>query len=287
MVLMLASCAGKNQKACYEITLTVNGQSESLYLYADENQVDAEVAQIKSRYAMMGIPEDKMSLDIRKTDKSESDCQAPIKPEPQIKRTVKPTAMFSMQVTGVNPEGYSQSGEGVQQICNMFAVNGQIIYKDGKTSTPLMKISSLSTKLQMSYSHGAGTDDVHDNTYVGGRIVCMSNGGYEGENNDHLTEAEKAELAQWMDIYLDGTPDGPFQLKKTCTWTFRLGRDSSYTYVDEIVETYANGQAFKDAILNCDKNNPIFQSLYYYDAEKDEFILQDRKTWNFDVVWYL
>jgi len=79
---------------------------------------------------------------------------------------------------------------------------------------------------------------------------------------------------------LTGTPDGPFTIKKKCTWNFRLGRDSSYTYVDEIVETYANSAKLKEALLACDADNPLFQSLYYYDAERDEFILQDRKTWN-------
>ncbi len=95
-----------------------------------------------------------------------------------------------------------------------------------------------------------------------------------------MTDEEKNLIGQTMDNYFTGTPDGPFKIKKSCTWTFRLGRDSTYTYVDEVVDTYSNYAQLKAALLSCDADNPIFQSLYYYDAKKDEFILKDRKSWN-------
>ena len=118
---------------------------------------------------------------------------------------------------------------------------------------------------------------VHDNSYVGARIICLTP---SDKTVDHLTESEKANIRGWLEVYAQGSPDGPFTLKKTCTWKFRLGRDSTYTYVDEIVETYQNAQECIDGILNHDASNPIFQSLYYYDAQKDEFILKDRTSWN-------
>ena len=76
------------------------------------------------------------------------------------------------------------------------------------------------------------------------------------------------------------TPDGPFQLKKTCQWSFRNGRGSTFSVTDEVIDTYKNSEEFVETIISHTADNPFFQSLYYYDAEKDEFILQDRKSWN-------
>ena len=96
LVLFLASCKN-NQKACYEITLTANGQSETMYVYADETQADAQATALENRYAAMGYSKDKLSVQVKKLDKSESDCQASSdeeETEKEIKRTVKPTASF-------------------------------------------------------------------------------------------------------------------------------------------------------------------------------------------------
>lgn len=197
----------------------------------------------------------------------------------EIKRTVKPTASFSMKVTGINPDGYPQ-WSGAEQICRMFSATCCKVNVGGHSSSSLMLLSPLSTTFQGYYDDVAMLEYVKDNSYVGARIICIDSDSYDNKLNESLTEEEKAKLMPYFNNYFTGTPDGPFQLKKTCTWHFRLGRDSSYTYVDEVIETYANSNDFKNALLSHTSDNPIFQSLYYYDAKKDEFILQDRKSWN-------
>ena len=281
--LMLVSCGGGNKKACYQIILTVNEQSESLYVYADENEADVAAKQLKESYILRGFPEDKLSVRIQKLSKAESDCKAEERPQSQteIKRTVKPTATFEMTVTGVNPSGYTTQYSGAEQVCRSFSASCCAVEEgNGHSSTPLMVLRGLSSGFSHKYNDITWNEYVLDNSYVGGRIICLEANNYDGTINERLTEDEKKFLAPYIESYFDGTPDGPFQLKKTCTWNFRLGRDSSYTYVDEVVETFANAKAFEEAILNYSSENPIFQSLFFYDAKKDEFILQDRKSWN-------
>ncbi|MCR5050646.1 MAG: hypothetical protein K6A36_06130 [Paludibacteraceae bacterium] len=283
LVFMLASCGGSSQKACYEIILTVNEQSESIYVYADENEADAAANQMKENYILRGFPEDKLSLRIQKHKKAESDCKAEEKteekPEPEIKRTVKPTATFEMKVTGINPSGYPQY-RGAELVCDLPASCRIVEAGNGHSSTPLMILRRLSGGFSYKYDDITWKEYVLDNSYVGGRIICLDANSNSSTISERLTEDDKELLASFIESYFDGTPDGPFQLKKTCTWNFRLGRDSSYTYVDEVVETFANAKAFEEAILNYSSENPIFQSLFFYDAKKDEFILQDRKSWN-------
>lgn len=215
-------------------------------------------------------------------------CQGPVINDPEdpttppttteIKRTVKPTAFFSMKITGINPEGYTEYS-GVEQICRgEWATCRQVKVGGHSSSSPMLL--RLSDSFQGRYNDVAMKEYVMDNSYVGGRIICLDVNAYDDKLNESLTEEEKAKMIHFLDSYLSGTPDGPFKLKKTCTWQFRLGRDSSYTYVDEVIETYANSSDFKEAILSHNSDNPIFQSLFYYDAKKDEFILQDRKSWN-------
>ena len=276
LVLLLASC-GNNQKACYEITLTANGQSESLYIYTYENDADAQVDAMMERYAKMGFPKDKLSVQVKKLDKSESDCQAEDVPEPEIKRTVKPTASFEMKVEGINPDGYSDTYGGAKGLGG-FSVTCRYVEQGGHSSSPLMSIMHMNDGLSYQYNDVSFGEYVKDNSYVGGRIICFNP--YYDKNVEYLTDEEKNLKGQTMDNYFTGTPDGPFKIKKSCTWTFRLGRDSTYTYVDEVVDTYSNYAQLKAALLSCDADNPIFQSLYYYDAKKDEFILKDRKSWD-------
>ena len=279
LVLFLASCQN-NQKACYEITLTANGQSETMYIYADENGADAQATALENRYAAMGYSKDKLSVQVKKLDKSESDCQASSdeeETEKEIKRTVKPTASFEMKVVGINPDGYSDTYGGARGLGG-FSVTCRYVAQGGHTSSPLMEIMYLSNGLSHQYNDVTFGEYVKDNSYVGGRIICFNP--YYDKNVEYLTDEEKTRIGQTMDNYFTGTPDGPFKIKKSCTWTFRLGRDSTYTYVDEVVDTYSNYAQLKAALLSCDADNPIFQSLYYYDAKKDEFILKDRKTWN-------
>ena len=263
LVLLLASCKN-NQKACYEITLTANGQSEIMYVYADET---------------MGYDKNKLSVQVKKLDKSESDCQAAeeVVPEPEIKRTVKPTASFEMKVEGINPDGYSDKYGGAKGLGG-FSVTCRYVAQGGHSSSPLMSIMHMNNGLSYQYNDVAFGEYVKDNSYVGGRIICFNP--YYDKNVEYLTPDEQNFIGQTMDNYFTGTPDGPFKIKKSCTWTFRLGRDSTYTYVDEVVDTYSNYAQLKTALLSCDADNPIFQSLYYYDAKKDEFILKDRKSWD-------
>lgn len=282
IALVFASCA--KQKSCYEITLTVQGQSETMYVYAEESEADAQATEMMNRFLALGLPKDAMKVDIRKLDKSESDCTkesvTPLEPDPEIKRTVKPAASFEMQIVGINPDGFSPEYNGIRGICNHFPASFTRVLEDGHSSHELYQLRILSDKVSMDYgmSPDAWRDEfVHDNSYVGARIICLTP---SDKTVDHLTESEKTNIREWLEVYAQGSPDGPFTLKKTCTWKFRIGRDSTYTHVDEIVETYQNTQECIDAILNHDASNPIFQSLYYYDAQKDEFILQDRTSWN-------
>ena len=279
LVLLLASCKN-NQKACYEITLTANGQSEVMYIYADENGADAQATALENRYAAMGYSKDKLSVQVKKLDKSESDCQASTdkeETEQEIKRTVKPTASFEMKVEGINPDGYSDTYGGAKGLGG-FSVTCRYVAQGGHSSSPLMSIMYMDNGLSYQYNDVTFGEYVKDNSYVGGRIICFNP--YYDKNVEYLTDEEKNLIGHTMDNYFTGTPDGPFKIKKSCTWTFRLGRDSTYTYVDEVVDTYSNYAQLKAALLSCDAENPIFQSLYYYDAKKDEFILKDRKTWN-------
>ena len=278
LVLLLASCKN-NQKACYEITLTVNGQSETMYVYVDENEADAQATELMNCYTAMGYDKNKLSVQVKKLDKSESDCQAAeeVVPEPEIKRTVKPTASFEMKVEGINPDGYSDTYGGAKGLGN-FSVTCRYVAQGGHSSSQLMSIMHMNDGLSYQYNDVAFGEYVKDNSYVGGRIICFNP--YYDKNVEYLTDEEKTRVGQTMDNYFTGTPDGPFKIKKSCTWTFRLGRDSTYTYVDEVVDTYSNYAQLKAALLSCDADNPIFQSLYYYDAKKDEFILKDRKSWD-------
>lgn len=280
--LLFASCA--KQKSCYEITLTVQGQSETMYVYAEESEADAQATEMMNRFLALGLPKDAMKVDIRKLDKSESDCTkesvTPSEQNPEIKRTVKPAASFEIQIEGINPDGFSPEYNGIRGICGHFPASFTRVLEDGHSSHELYQLRILSDKVSMDYGMApdAWRDEfVHDNSYVGARIICLTP---SDKTVDHLTESEKTNIRGWLEVYAQGSPDGPFTLKKTCTWKFRLGRDSTYTYVDEIVETYQNAQECIDGILNHDASNPIFQSLYYYDAQKDEFILQDRTSWN-------
>lgn len=272
LVLLLASCGGNSKKACYEISVSANGQSESMYVYTDETGADVQASEMKNRFVASGKDKDAISVNIRKLDKSESDCR-PV----EIKRTVKPTASFMMTIEGVNPDGYTPWYSGVMGICNGFDVSCRYVNTGGHTSSSLMS-TRISTGLSYEYTDVTFREYVQDNSYVGGRMICLNP--YITKSIEYLTADEKISIGQTMDNFLTGTPDGPFTIKKKCIWNFRLGRDSSYTYVDEIIETYANSVKLKEALLACDANNPLFQSLYYYDAERDEFILQDRKTWN-------
>ena len=269
--LLFASCA--KQKSCYEITLTVQGQSETMYVYAEESEADAQATEMMNRFLALGLPKDAMKVDIRKLDKSESDCTkesiTPSEQNPEIKRTVKPTASYEMRVQGINPEGYTD--DGVTYLCSFFDYSCCFVENDGHTASPLYAQHGMNMIVGWNLS-------VSDNSYVGGRIICLNPS--QTEIMDHLTPEMKEQMQSGLGYLFEGTPDGPFTLKKTCTWKFRLGRDSTYTYVDEIVETYQNAQECIDGILNHDASNPIFQSLYYYDAQKDEFILKDRTSWN-------
>ena len=135
LVLLLASCKN-NQKACYEITLTANGQSEIMYVYADENGADAQATELKNRYAAMGYDKNKLSVQVKKLDKSESDCQASTdeeETEQEIKRTVKPTASFEMKVVGINPDGYSDMYGGARGLGG-FSVTCRYVAQGGHTS---------------------------------------------------------------------------------------------------------------------------------------------------------
>ena len=246
LVLFLASCKN-NQKACYEITLTANGQSETMYVYADETQADAQATELENRYAAMGYSKDKLSVQVKKLDKSESDCQASTdekETEQEIKRTVKPTASFEMKVVGINPDGYSDTYGGARGLGG-FSVTCRYVAQGGHTSSSLMEIMYLSNGLSHQYNDVTFGEYVKDNSYVGGRIICFNP--YYDKNVEYLTDEEKTRIGQTMDNYVD---------------------------------TYSNYAQLKAALLSCDANNPIFQSLYYYDAKKDEFILKDRKTWN-------
>ena len=48
----------------------------------------------------------------------------------------------------------------------------------------------------------------------------------------------------------------------------------------EAIDTYKNADEFIETVISHTKDNPFFQSLFYYDAGKDEFVLQDRTSWN-------
>ncbi len=248
-----------------------------MYVYADENGADAQATELKNRYAAMGYDKNKLSVQVKKLDKSESDCQAEEIPEKEIVRTVKPTASFEMKVEGINPDGYSDTYGGAKGLGG-FSVTCRYVAQGGHSSSPLMSIMYMNNGLSYQYNDVTFGEYVKDNSYVGGRIICFNP--YYDKNVEYLTDEGKNLIGQTMDNYFTGTPDGPFKIKKSCTWTFRLGRDSTYTYVDEVVDTYSNYAQLKAALLSCDADNPIFQSLYYYDAKKDEFILKDRKSWD-------
>ena len=166
MVLLLASCKN-NQKACYEITLTANGQSEIMYVYADENGADAQATELKNRYAAMGYDKNKLSVQVKKLDKSESDCQAAeeVVPEPEIKRTVKPTASFEMKVEGINPDGYSDTYGGAKGLGG-FSVTCRYVAQGGHSSSPLMEIMYLSNGLSYQYNDITFGEYVKDNSHL-------------------------------------------------------------------------------------------------------------------------
>ncbi len=175
LMLFLASCQN-GQKACYEITLTANGQSETMYVYADENGADAQATELKNRYAAMGYDKNKLSVQVKKLDKSESDCQASAAeeeiPEQEIKRTVKPTASFEMKVIGINPDGYSDTYGGAKGLGG-FSVTCRYVAQGGHSSSPLMSIMYMNNGLSYQYNDVTFGEYVKDNSYVGGRIICF------------------------------------------------------------------------------------------------------------------
>lgn len=196
-------------------------------------------------------------------------------PEQPIKRIVKPTASFEMEVVGVNPEGYPPYS-GASAVLTNFDYVVRCVNERGNDWGPLMQ--SRGAKIWGNWDDVEWGEYVHDNSYVGGRITCMhATIDYSDPLSETPTEAQWDHTMSYVDSYFDGTPDGPFQLKMTCTWIFRLGRDSTYTYVDENVETYKDHLELEAALRANNVDNPLAQSLFYYDAEKDEFILQDRK----------
>lgn len=209
-------------------------------------------------------------------------------PEKPIVRTVKPTASFKMTVTGINPDKYVDY-MGVKYIMNSYDASCKTVSGNGHSWGTLMQTKPKDGVWE-NYDKPALMEYVHDNSYVGGRITCLVNSTYTTENptteqiESMRTSIENAfyEFVEKDFWTLEGDyeliePDGPFQIKITGTWKFRLGRDSTYTYIDEEVKTYKNHKELVDALLSCNENNPLAQTLFYYDAKKDEFILQDRK----------
>ena len=293
IAIAFASCSGNGKagKACYEIEVQFSTLSYTEMFYGDENELQAEIALLREKYKAMYFSDEEIKIYSAKLDKSKEECTAT---QPQeIVRTVKPTASFKMTVSGINPQGYTGGGGDGANCLGNFKFSCRYVAEGGHTSTSMMEMR-LSSGLSHSYSDDSwGSNNyVHDNSYVGGRIISMSC--YNATENP--TVADKDFIRDYVhnyfvgysydwqtdqDTYYDYTPDGPFQLKKTCQWSFRNGRDSTFTVVDEVIDTYKNTDEFIEAVISHTKDNPFFQSLYYYDAGKDEFILQNRTSWNF------
>lgn len=206
-----------------------------------------------------------------------NDKNSPENPEEEpIKRIVKPTASFKMEVVGINPDGYQPSYSGARTVLTNFDYVIRCVSKTGHSWGQLML--SRGAKNSGSWDDVDFGEYVRDNSYVGGRITCMhATIDYSDPITETPSEAQWDHTMSYVDTYFDGTPDGPFQLKMTCTWTFRLGRDSTYNYIDESVKTYQNHLEVEAALRANNVDNPLAQSLFYYDAKKDEFILQDSK----------
>lgn len=292
IAIIFISCKGDGNtgKACYEIEVQFSTLSTTEMFYGDENELQTEIATLRDRYKAMGFDDESIKIYSTKQNKSKEDCTSQSQ---EIVRTVKPTARFKMTVTGINPEGYSGGATSGAGGMGGFAFSCRYVQEGGHSSSPMMEIRYLSDGLQHSYTDDSwGSNNyVHDNSYVGGRIVSMSCKGA----TENPTEEDKDYIRYYVQLrfkgysynpetgqetWYDHTPDGPFQLKKTCQWSFRNGRDSTFTVTDEVIDTYKNSEEFVEAIISHTAKNPFFQSLYYYDAEKDEFILQDRTSWS-------
>ncbi len=202
---------------------------------------------------------------------------SPENPKEPIKRIVKPTASFKMEVVGINPAGYT-SYTGASTVLTNFDYVVRCVSMSGHSWGQLMQSRGAKLEDRYSWNEVEFGSYVHDNSYVGGRITCMrASIDYSDPLTETPTEAQWDHTMSYVNDYFDGTPDGPFQLKMTCTWTLRLGRDSTYTYVDENVKTYKDHLELEAALRANNVDNPLAQSLFYYDANKDEFILQDCK----------
>ena len=290
IAIFFASCNknGNTGKACYEIEVQFSTLSTTEMFYGEEDELQAEIASLREKYKAMHFDDESIKIYSTKLNKSKEECTAQ---SAEIVRTVKPTASFKMTVTGINPEGYSGGASGARAFGG-FKFSCRYVQDGGHTSTPMMELRQLFDGLQYSYTNDSwGSNNyVHDNSYVGGRIVSMS--GKEATENP--TDEDKDFIRYYAELKFQGsnydfntgettyynyTPDGPFQLKKTCQWTFRNGRGETFNVIDEVIDTFNNSEEFIDSIISHTASNPLFQSLYYYDAEKDEFILQDRTSW--------
>ena len=135
----------------------------------------------------------------------------PEPPTTKITRTVKPTVSFSMEITGINPAGYGQY-DGAKQICNAVNATCCKVRVGGHTSTEVMLLAPLSATLEGNYDNLSMSEYVRDNSYVGARIICVDADSYDNKLNEDLTTEEKAALIPYIDLYLKGSPNGPFKL---------------------------------------------------------------------------
>ena len=221
VALIFASCGGNGEtgKACYEIEVQFSTLSYTEIFYGDENELQAEIALLREKYKAMYFSDDEIKIYSSKLNKSEKECTAT---QPQeIVRTVKPKASFKMTVSGINPQGYTGGGGDGANCLGNFRFSCRYVAEGGHSSTQMMEMR-LSNGLSHSYNDDSwgSSNYVHDNSYVGGRIISMS--GYNATENP--TDADKDFIREYVhnyfvgysynhetgqETYYDYTPDGP------------------------------------------------------------------------------
>ena len=234
IAIIFASCEGNDNAgmACYEIEVQISTLSSTEMFYGDETELQAEITSLRDKYKAMGFDEESINIYSTKLNKSKEECTTQ---SGEIVRTVKPTASFKMTITGINPEGYTgDERSGAEGIIDL-PFSYRYVQDGGHTSTSMMEMRNITGGLHYSYTDDSwGSNNyVHDNSYVGGRIICLP--GCNAKATEYPTDEDKEFIRYYVKIKFQGyyddyftgeaywydyTPDGPFQLKKNMPMDF-------------------------------------------------------------------